>query len=691
MKRIFCDSLGLAVASVAAVCLAFITLPVLTACAGSGSPTLSTGSDVTAAQSQPEDPSDTDTLYQSDSETAPTDTEPAPDTDSETEPNALAESGTEPEEETETDRVPNGNLAFLPHDDVLYPYIDDVRAYLEAGADAEVRSFNYRHDYQGQDIVIGWTLEGADIDGYVLEVATKNDYSDAITVTLKPNVTSYVIPYPLRDTTYYLRLCTTGTDVLTSETAFSTPYLGPRFLNVGGLYTNVRDLGGYRVGDKTVLYDMVIRGSSPDNCSDPNSKTFSRAGLTYLQSTVGIKTQLDLRGKGENCGRKTSTFKNADYVQIPLTAYAACFSASQAEYYRQVFSLLADRDSYPVYVHCAGGADRTGTVCALLLALIGVDRDEIIQDYVVTTFTPVCASQDARARESITPVLDGLDAFDGDTLSEKTAEFLLSVGVTREEIFRIRAIMLGDDPDSFVSEPDYNVTSGTHFYSTRSGADCQLTLNEEHTVGRFEIDGVSVPFTQNGKKLTVDASSLAGLTDGPHSCRLTFENGAKAFFKLHINYVDLTDEIWIDSTTKSGCYTNIVIRTKTPAFDGIDYHFHTKSGTDFPEVENHIAVNGRTLADLNANENMSGYNFTSSPGSTDARHRVPVSVYAEGNSIKLLVHTQWFFDYATRDGGSYDQYTVTVKPGLTFENAGITYRVSSNIKFVYKNGVYTRK
>jgi protein-tyrosine phosphatase len=37
-----------------------------------------------------------------------------------------------------------------------------------------------------------------------------------------------------------------------------------------------------------------------------------------------------------------------------------------------------------VVVHCAAGKDRTGTVCALALAIAGVPRDAIVADYVAT-------------------------------------------------------------------------------------------------------------------------------------------------------------------------------------------------------------------------------------------------------------------------------------------------------------------
>lgn len=45
-----------------------------------------------------------------------------------------------------------------------------------------------------------------------------------------------------------------------------------------------------------------------------------------------------------------------------------------------VFTALADAPG-PVLVHCAGGRDRTGMVCAMLLQLAGVEPEAIVADY----------------------------------------------------------------------------------------------------------------------------------------------------------------------------------------------------------------------------------------------------------------------------------------------------------------------
>eukprot|EP00038_Savillea_parva_P025932 m.50227 g.50227 ORF g.50227 m.50227 type:complete len:267 (+) comp7216_c0_seq3:205-1005(+) len=45
---------------------------------------------------------------------------------------------------------------------------------------------------------------------------------------------------------------------------------------------------------------------------------------------------------------------------------------------------LADPGAFPVVVHCIHGKDRTGIVMALVLAILGASRDEILTDYALS-------------------------------------------------------------------------------------------------------------------------------------------------------------------------------------------------------------------------------------------------------------------------------------------------------------------
>jgi protein-tyrosine phosphatase len=55
----------------------------------------------------------------------------------------------------------------------------------------------------------------------------------------------------------------------------------------------------------------------------------------------------------------------------------------QADSYRQLFKRIAE-GPLPLMFHCSAGKDRTGVAAALLLTILGVPRDTIIEDYLLT-------------------------------------------------------------------------------------------------------------------------------------------------------------------------------------------------------------------------------------------------------------------------------------------------------------------
>jgi len=51
----------------------------------------------------------------------------------------------------------------------------------------------------------------------------------------------------------------------------------------------------------------------------------------------------------------------------------------------EALHILADPGNYPILVHCTHGKDRTGIVVALTLAAVGVDEEDIFEDYAKST------------------------------------------------------------------------------------------------------------------------------------------------------------------------------------------------------------------------------------------------------------------------------------------------------------------
>ena len=163
-----------------------------------------------------------------------------------------------------------------------------------------------------------------------------------------------------------------------------------------------------------------------------------------MSEVMGIKTEIDFRGSKEAGDITESVIPGANLTYATLSGYADAFTGLEG--YRQTFEILADKNNYPVYYHCTGGADRTGTVTFLLNALLGVSETELIQDYEFTTFSHYNErnSQQGVYAKYYKDFREGLDTYAGDTLQEKVESYLLSIGVTQSQIDNIKAIMYGE-------------------------------------------------------------------------------------------------------------------------------------------------------------------------------------------------------------------------------------------------------
>ena len=202
-----------------------------------------------------------------------------------------------------------------------------------------------------------------------------------------------------------------------------------RTLPVGGM-NNFRDMGGYgTVDNRTVRWGKLYRSGHFHNTT--------KEGLTYLKN-LGIHTIIDYRSKDE-IGKypNQSIAPGIRTVRLDPEAHTAELSAQFTsskededlnlvkkiieqkdkgalnsrygivmEQYRnfaekdkckdafaQMLMLAAEPDSGPMVQHCRGGKDRTGFGAMLLLGILGVDRETLVADYMLTYENRVVRNQ----------------------------------------------------------------------------------------------------------------------------------------------------------------------------------------------------------------------------------------------------------------------------------------------------------
>jgi protein tyrosine/serine phosphatase len=108
-------------------------------------------------------------------------------------------------------------------------------------------------------------------------------------------------------------------------------------------------LNHIRIGNFGVVNDHVYRGAQP--------KGHDYADL----ASSGVKTVIDLQADGPENEGALVQHAGMRYVRIPMYTSDPPTRAQVAEF----FKVMNDAASQPVFVHCAGGKHRTGTMIAI--------------------------------------------------------------------------------------------------------------------------------------------------------------------------------------------------------------------------------------------------------------------------------------------------------------------------------------
>lgn len=194
----------------------------------------------------------------------------------------------------------------------------------------------------------------------------------------------------LPNRTYYYKVSHVMSNGVIQEAkggSFSTEsYGGLRLIYIDGTQ-NVRDLGGRTAKDgKKVKYGLLYRGGALSDSSYPELIVTGKGRRAF--GDLKVQAELNLGATDT----ETSIASNCDYKKIGYSNYAlAITTASQRENFKIALEWIVARltEGKPVYFHCQGGCDRTGTMAFLLLGLLGVSEDNLSRDYELSSFSSI--------------------------------------------------------------------------------------------------------------------------------------------------------------------------------------------------------------------------------------------------------------------------------------------------------------
>lgn len=237
-------------------------------------------------------------------------------------------------------------------------------------------------------VELTWSASG----GKSIQIASSPSFSTgslfpAENITFSSSNKKATVYNLVPDVVYYYRVLSSSNSVVAQG---SIRPVGPVRM-IKGLSKNFRDLGGWQAGDKKLRYGRLYRGY--------NINGLSSDGQAILKNTLGVGKVLDLRGfktseandikNAKTLVKETMELQWENYPVEKLLGVATNNPGNTAELYRaaikDIITFLRD-DGRAVFFHCAGGADRTGTLALLIEALIGVPFSDICLDYELTTF-----------------------------------------------------------------------------------------------------------------------------------------------------------------------------------------------------------------------------------------------------------------------------------------------------------------
>jgi protein-tyrosine phosphatase len=169
---------------------------------------------------------------------------------------------------------------------------------------------------------------------------------------------------------------------------------------------NFRDIGGLQTQDgKIIRWGKIFRS---DNLSDLKTSEFYRFNDLHIQTVYDLRTQSEIKDKPDHLpgttryvhfsvlkdrgdllsALRTKVLNGALTRQQSVDLTQELYEGSVGENLpaiRELIHRILESDE-PVLYHCTAGKDRTGIVTALLLSILHVDRQTIMNEYLLSNY-----------------------------------------------------------------------------------------------------------------------------------------------------------------------------------------------------------------------------------------------------------------------------------------------------------------
>lgn len=175
---------------------------------------------------------------------------------------------------------------------------------------------------------------------------------------------------------------------------------------------NVRDIGGYpTLGGMRIRRETVYRADALNELSRADVQRLSRLGL---RSVIDLRSDEEWEVNGPDLLPARVKVHRVPIRLGDVAAFYALIDGGDTEAQREAlgpgraeqamlamyrgfvterlhrmrfgeaFRFLTDEDNLPALVHSTAGSDRVGWFCAVVMSILGVQRDLIVRDYLIS-------------------------------------------------------------------------------------------------------------------------------------------------------------------------------------------------------------------------------------------------------------------------------------------------------------------
>ena len=169
---------------------------------------------------------------------------------------------------------------------------------------------------------------------------------------------------------------------------------------------NFRDLGGYKTEDgRTVKWGKIYRSDNLHSLTDEDLKYMKRLNIKSVVDFRSVEEResepdrlnpdmtqvllpINFQPKELNDDSIKNIIKDLTFGDLDSSNLLRDFNIVIVEEftdeYKNFFRHIIENNAEPLVFHCTAGKDRAGFASAMILTILGVPREKIIEDYLLT-------------------------------------------------------------------------------------------------------------------------------------------------------------------------------------------------------------------------------------------------------------------------------------------------------------------